>query len=64
MPRSRLASRPTIAAVAGRPVVRTTTVTFGTATAGISIDRTLPFATATATTTNKPTLAWNRLLPR
>jgi len=29
-----------------------TTVTFGTATAGIDIDRTLPIATATATTTN------------
>jgi hypothetical protein len=29
-----------------------TTVTFGTATAGIDIDRTLPVATATATTTN------------
>ena len=28
------------------------TVTFGTATAGINIDRTLPVATATATTTN------------
>ena len=50
--RSRAEENRTVTGTCTDQAGNSATVTFGTATAGINIDRTLPVATATATTTN------------